>query len=94
MPCIAFAVRPIDVAIFATLGLLWIFGGLFIVVLYRWIRRFEREQDSSGPGVVSRAVVEEAAPERPAKLAPTHAVARDQGKSAAVVAHAAPTAGC
>lgn len=36
------AVRAIDVAIFGTLGGLWIGGAVFIVVLYRWIARFER----------------------------------------------------
>lgn len=40
------AVRPIDLAIFGSLGLLWIGGLVFIVVLYRWIRRFDAE---SGP---------------------------------------------
>ena len=37
------AVRPIDLAIFFTLGTLWVFGAGFIVVLYRWILRFEAE---------------------------------------------------
>jgi hypothetical protein len=36
------AVRLIDLAIFASLGGLWIGGGVFIVLLYRWILRFER----------------------------------------------------
>lgn len=44
----AFIVRPIDLAIFGTLGLLWIGGVLFIVALYRWIARYEREQDPRG----------------------------------------------
>ncbi len=38
------AARLIDVAIFGSLGILWIGGALFIVVLYRWILRFEREE--------------------------------------------------
>ena len=44
------AARPIDFAIFGTLGSLWLGGGLFIVVLYRWIFRYEREQ-RRGPSV-------------------------------------------
>ncbi len=39
------AVRFIDVAIFGTLGGLWLGGAVFIVFLYRWILRWEREQD-------------------------------------------------
>lgn len=35
------AVRLIDLAIFGSLGGLWIGGAIFIVVLYRWILRFE-----------------------------------------------------
>lgn len=37
------AVRLIDLAIFGSLGGLWIGGAIFIVVLYRWILRFEAE---------------------------------------------------
>jgi hypothetical protein len=33
------ALRAIDVAIFGTLGALWVGGAVFIVVLYRWIVR-------------------------------------------------------
>lgn len=40
------AVRLIDVAIFGSLGGLWIGGAVFIAVLYRWLFRFEREQAS------------------------------------------------
>jgi hypothetical protein len=36
------AIRLIDLAIFGSLGALWIGGATFIVVLYRWILRFER----------------------------------------------------
>ena len=36
------AVRLIDLAIFGSLGALWIGGATFIVLLYRWILRFER----------------------------------------------------
>jgi hypothetical protein len=35
------AVRLIDLAIFGSLGVLWIGGATFIVLLYRWILRFE-----------------------------------------------------
>lgn len=38
------AIRLIDLAIFGTLGTLWIGGLLFIVALYRWIRRYEHAQ--------------------------------------------------
>lgn len=36
------AVRLIDLAIFGSLGVLWIGGATFIVLLYRWILRLER----------------------------------------------------
>jgi hypothetical protein len=39
------AVRPIDLAIFATMGALWVGGAVFIVLVYRWILRYEREND-------------------------------------------------
>ena len=41
------AVRLIDLAIFGSLGGLWIGGAIFIVVLYRWILRFERGEGST-----------------------------------------------
>lgn len=44
-PMALLAVRLIDVAIFASLGGLWIGGAIFIVLLYRWILRFERGED-------------------------------------------------
>lgn len=48
------AVRAIDVAIFGTLGGLWIGGAVFIVLLYRWIARFERaDEPTGGAGVVA-----------------------------------------
>jgi hypothetical protein len=48
------AVRAIDVAIFGTLGGLWIGGAVFIVLLYRWIARFERSGvPSDGAGAVT-----------------------------------------
>ena len=36
------AVRLIDLAIFASLGALWIGGAIFIVLLFRWILQYER----------------------------------------------------
>lgn len=45
------AVRAIDVAIFGTLGGLWVGGAIFILVLYRWIARFERASEpTTGSG--------------------------------------------
>lgn len=43
------ALRFIDLAIFGTLGGLWIFGLVFIVTLYRWIRRYERDDGQAPP---------------------------------------------
>lgn len=40
------AVRLIDLAIFGSLGALWIGGATFIVLLYRWILRLERGDES------------------------------------------------
>lgn len=42
------AVRAIDLAIFGTLGGLWLFGATFIYVLYRWIARYERDNGIDG----------------------------------------------
>lgn len=36
------AARWIDLAIFGTLGTLWVGGAAFIYVLYRWILLYER----------------------------------------------------
>ncbi len=47
------AVRLIDLAIFGSLGGLWLGGVLFIVVLYRWILRYERA--GAGAGVIANA---------------------------------------
>ena len=41
------APRLIDLAIFVTLGGLWIFGAVFIVTLYRWLARYERETQTA-----------------------------------------------
>lgn len=46
------AVRLIDLAIFGSLGALWIGGATFIVLLYRWILRLERgDEPSNAAGV-------------------------------------------
>lgn len=37
-------IRPIDLAIFGSLGALWVCGLGFIILLYRWIRNYERGQ--------------------------------------------------
>lgn len=58
MPLVA--VRFIDIAIFGSLGTLWIGGFIFIVVLYRWLLRYEREQ---GPTTPDALVVEQPKPE-------------------------------
>ncbi|MEM9461293.1 MAG: hypothetical protein AAGF11_44425 [Myxococcota bacterium] len=59
------AVRLIDLAIFGSLGALWIGGAVFIVVLYRWILRFEASTPPSGADVVPKT------PEPTPTLAPT-----------------------
>lgn len=48
------AVRPIDLAIFGTMGALWLGGALFIVLVWRWVIRYERE--SQGPSIERDAV--------------------------------------
>jgi hypothetical protein len=48
------AVRLIDLAIFGSLGALWIGGATFIWLLYRWILRFER---GNGPTTEAGAPV-------------------------------------
>lgn len=59
------AVRAIDLAIFGTLGSLWLFGATFIYVLYRWIVRYERDNGIDGGAtpqpvsVAKRAVVQQ-----------------------------------
>jgi len=61
------AVRLIDLAIFGSLGMLWIGGATFIWLLYRWILRFER-----GNGPTTEAGVPVPVPPEPARerLAP------------------------
>jgi hypothetical protein len=38
------AVRPLDLAIFGTMGGLWIFGAAFIYFVWRWAARTEEER--------------------------------------------------
>ena len=58
------AVRAIDLAIFGTLGGLWLFGATFIYVLYRWIARYERENGIDG-GASARPVAKPTVVETP-----------------------------
>ncbi len=37
--------RLLDFAIFGTLGTLWLGGAVFVVLLWRWVIRFERGDD-------------------------------------------------
>ena len=69
------AVRLIDLAIFASLGTLWIGGAIFIVVLYRWILRFERERDPIAPDAVPVEAELAATPE-PERAEPERIVPR------------------
>ena len=69
--------RLIDLAIFGTLGSLWVGGALFIFVLYRWVIRFER--DGGQPPAQAEPVAQTVRPElsrpkaRPQKpLVPAH----------------------
>jgi hypothetical protein len=73
------AVRLIDLAIFGSLGALWIGGATFIVLLYRWILRFERgEGPTLAAGVPVLAKPEPAPRERiPALAIPQTATARE-----------------
>lgn len=50
------AVRGIDLAIFGTLGSLWIGGAVFIYLLYRWIARFERATEPTDGADASATV--------------------------------------
>ncbi|MEX1361877.1 MAG: hypothetical protein AB1Z98_02055 [Nannocystaceae bacterium] len=52
-------------AIFGSLGTLWVGGAVFIVVLYRWILRYERQQGPIAPDAVPVT-----APPRPERAAP------------------------
>lgn len=59
------AIRLIDLAIFGSLGALWIGGATFIWLLYRWILRFERgDGPTTEAGVPVLAKPEPAARER------------------------------
>jgi hypothetical protein len=64
------AIRPIDLAIFGTLGALWVGGALFVYLLYRWILRYERAQGSGDSPDVAKSPVDDAhAPSRPRDIA-------------------------
>ena len=81
------AVRLIDLAIFGSLGALWIGGATFIVLLYRWILRFER---GDGPTMQTGAPVlaepEPAGRERiPPRMAIPHTVTARKSFSASGV---------
>lgn len=67
------AVRAIDVAIFGTLGGLWVGGAVFIIVLYRWIARFERASDTP-PGAGTRPVTTSDVVATPTSTAPIGAL--------------------
>lgn len=75
------AVRLIDLAIFGSLGGLWIGGAIFIWVLYRWILRFERGDGptDAAAGAPARVQPEPAACELlPSRVAMPHpATARE-----------------
>ena len=38
------ALRPLDVAIFGSMGALWVFGAAFIYFVWRWAMRTEEER--------------------------------------------------
>lgn len=70
------AVRAIDLAIFATLGGLWVGGAIFIVVLYKWIARFERSAqppDAPAPLPAAKARTSAAQPDITGAAHPSHA---------------------
>ena len=56
------AVRAIDLAIFGTMGSLWVGGAIFIYVLYRWIAKYERDENTSQPPLPRPVRVEEPEP--------------------------------
>ena len=66
MPLVA--IRLIDVAIFGSLGTLWVGGFIFIVVLYRWLLRYEREHGPTTPDAV--AIDEPESVEEPERVLP------------------------
>lgn len=72
------AVRFIDLAIFGSLGTLWIAGAVFIFLLYRWILHFEAGGQSAGGAPRERvaAVAAEPTPATPATATPQPAAAR------------------
>jgi hypothetical protein len=84
------AVRLIDLAIFGSLGALWIGGATFIVLLYRWILRFERgEGPTTEAGIPVLAEPQPAPRERvPPRVAiPQAATAREGYAPDALASH-------
>jgi len=74
------AVRLIDLAIFGSLGALWIGGATFIWLLYRWILRLERGDEPSPEAGVPVLAKPEPAPQGriPARIGlPQTATARE-----------------
>lgn len=41
------AARPIDFAIFFSMGALWVFGATFIYFVWRWVMRFDSRDGST-----------------------------------------------
>lgn len=71
--------RLIDLAIFGTLGSLWVGGAFFLYFLYRWVIRFERDGGSPPAQLEPEPVAPSVHPEsarpqaRPRKsLVPAH----------------------
>jgi hypothetical protein len=70
------AVRAIDLAIFGTMGSLWVGGAIFIYVLYRWIAKYERGENTSQPPMPRPVRVEEPEPASPPAVPQTAAARR------------------
>jgi hypothetical protein len=82
------AVRLIDLAIFGSLGLLWIGGATFIVLLYRWILRWERSEGPTTEAGVPALVQPVPAPHRrvPPRVVLPNTVAAREGRAAEALA--------